>query len=135
MLEVIFKVLETNFKVPKAISKLLKSISKVLKSIFKVLKVEITKIQSVPFVSQVIRARTVRRAVTVCTSRLMVLSAMMPAYVRTPNLLPSRSIRGMRAFLHGVPGRLMVAMLAAAAGHGERSRSRLLSHTESHAHI
>ena len=47
--------LETNFKVPKAISKLLKSISKVLKSIFKVLKVEVTKIQSVPFVSQVIR--------------------------------------------------------------------------------
>ena len=55
MLEVIFKVLETNFKVPKAISKLLKSISKVLKSIFKVLKVEVTKIPSVPFVSQVIR--------------------------------------------------------------------------------
>ena len=54
MLEVIFKVLETNFKVPKAISKLLKSISKVLKSIFKMLKVEVTKIQSVPFVSQVI---------------------------------------------------------------------------------
>ena len=47
--------LETNFKVPKAISKLLKSISKVLKSISKVLKVEVTKIQSVPFVSQVIR--------------------------------------------------------------------------------
>ena len=53
MLEVISKVLETNFKVPKAISKLLKSISKVLKSIFKVLKVEVTKIPSVPFVSQV----------------------------------------------------------------------------------
>ena len=55
-LEVIFKVLETNFKVPKAISKLLKSISKVLKSIFNVLKVEVTKIPSVPFVSQVITA-------------------------------------------------------------------------------
>ena len=54
MLEVIFKVRETNFKVPKAIFKLLKSISKVLKSIVKVLKVEVTKIPSVPFVSQVI---------------------------------------------------------------------------------
>ena len=49
----IFKVLETNFKLLKAILKVLKSISNVLKSIFKVLKLEITKIQSVPFVSQV----------------------------------------------------------------------------------
>ena len=39
---------------PKAISKLLKSIFDILKSIFKVLKVEITRIPSVPFVSQVI---------------------------------------------------------------------------------
>ena len=54
VLEMIFKVLETNFKVLKAILKMLKSISNVLKSIFKVLKLEITKIQSVPFVSQVI---------------------------------------------------------------------------------
>ena len=59
MLEVIFKVRETNFKVPKAISKLLKSISKVLKSIFNVLKVEVTKIPSVPFVSQVIKMREI----------------------------------------------------------------------------
>ena len=52
----IFKVLETNFKLLKAILKVLKSISNVLKSIFKLLKLEITKIPSVPFVSQVITA-------------------------------------------------------------------------------
>ena len=50
----IFKVLETKFKVLKAILEVLKSISNVLKSIFKLLKLEITKIPSVPFVSQVI---------------------------------------------------------------------------------
>ena len=49
----IFKVLETKFKVLKAILEVLKSISNVLKSIFKLLKLEITKIPSVPFVSQV----------------------------------------------------------------------------------
>ena len=49
----ISKVLETNLKVLEAILKVLKSISKLLKSIFKVLKFEITKIPSVPFVSQV----------------------------------------------------------------------------------
>ena len=54
----IFKVLETNFKVLKAILEVLKSISNVLKSIFKVLKLEITKIPSVPFVSQVIESST-----------------------------------------------------------------------------
>ena len=57
----ISKVLETNLKVLEAILKVLKSISKLLKSIFKVLKFEITKIPSVPFVSQVIyRARASR---------------------------------------------------------------------------
>ena len=63
----ISKVLETNFKVLKAILEVLKSISNVLKSISKVLKLEITKIQSVPFVSQVIHGNYFQyRFETVC---------------------------------------------------------------------
>ena len=59
----IFKVLETKFKMLKAILEVLESISNMLKSIFKVLKVEVTKIPSVPFVSQVIIMRSKSREI------------------------------------------------------------------------